>query len=137
MMKSLLAAVGGCAVLAAGPALAQLPATPSATGAPSSVTVPAQPAGQVVQRGGQAVIVGAGAHGGGPAPVVAGAVPQTRPFTEGVTDGGAKVGKGMKSTGGAIERGGVTVSPQGAKKGAEGVPRGLETQVNRAAAIPR
>ncbi len=94
-------------------------------------------AGSAVTDAGRVVVVGSGAHGGGPAPVVSGASPEARPFTSSVTDGTAKVGKGVKGTGGAISATGLTVSPSGATRGATSAPDRLGTQAKAAQRIPR
>ena len=100
------------------------------TPAPRSVTAPSTataPAGQAVGKGGQVIAIASGAHGNGPAPIVSGAVPQTKDFTSSVTDGTAKIGKGAKGTGEAMQSG-VTVSPSGAEKGIASAPGNLARQ---------
>lgn len=138
-LVSTVVAAGG--LLASSAALAQtagnaagvLGGTPTANSVkiPSTATAPA---GSAVTKGGQGVAIASGAHGGGPAPIVSGASPQTKDFTSSVTDGTAKIGKGMKGTGEAMQ-GGVTVSPTGAEKGVASAPGGLSQQASRAGQV--
>ena len=105
---------------------------------PSSVNIPAsavKPAGTAAVKAGETVAVVSGAHNTGPAPIVTGAVPQTEGFADGVTDGTEKLGHGAKTTGKAIERGGVTVDAKGAQTGVTGSPGRATTQAKRATAV--
>ena len=128
IMGGLLAASGAIAQTA-GNAAGVLGGTPT-TGSIKAPSAATGPAGTAVYKSGQAVTIASGAHGGGPAPIVSGASPQTKDFTSSVTDGTAKVGKGMKGSGEAMQ-GGVTISPTGAEKGVASAPGGLSQQASR------
>ncbi len=100
-------------------------ATAQSVSAPSAVN---PILAQGVHTAGNAAALAPGAHEI-LAPAVAGTVPATRPFTQGVTSAGYYLSKGISQTGDNIQKDGLRVAPTG---GVSASHRQLEVNTTKA-----